>query len=128
MVTTTERPLRWFVTFTLVPNGRLRCAAVSSPVFNFCPLAVPLPLSWEYTEARPLCSAADARVTWMGRDRQAKIKEAKTKIPPFTTPSFHCGTTPPARPLRAADALQFEMGRETGGDAAISLPPRSVPQ
>ena len=47
MVTTTKRPLLLFVTFTFVPNGRVRCAAVRFSGFNFLPPAVPRPLSVE---------------------------------------------------------------------------------
>jgi hypothetical protein len=47
IVTTTERPLLLLVTVTLLPSGRLRCAAVSAAGFSFCPLAVLLPLSVE---------------------------------------------------------------------------------
>jgi hypothetical protein len=35
MVTMTERPLRLFVTFTLLPSGSVPCAAVSAPPFSF---------------------------------------------------------------------------------------------
>jgi len=35
MVTMTDRPLRLFVIFTLLPSGSVRCAAVSAPPFSF---------------------------------------------------------------------------------------------
>ena len=44
IVTATERPFFLFVTSTLVPNGRVRCAAVKAFGFNLSPLAVRLPL------------------------------------------------------------------------------------
>src|SRR5690348_3884377 len=55
MRTTTERPVRSLVTRTLVPNGRLRCAAVRARVLKRSPLAVFLP--WKpgpYQDAPPL--------------------------------------------------------------------------
>src|SRR5919199_4579479 len=54
MRTTTERPVRLFTTRTRVPNGRVRCAAVSAFVLKVSPLAVRRP--WKpgpYQEARP---------------------------------------------------------------------------
>src|SRR5262245_62911896 len=51
MRTTTLRPLFWLVTLTRVPNGRLRCAAVSAPGFMRSPEAV---LEFRaYQDARP---------------------------------------------------------------------------
>src|SRR5207245_648812 len=44
-VTTTKRPLLLLVTFTFVPSGRVRCAAVRVSGVNFWPVAVPPPLS-----------------------------------------------------------------------------------
>src|SRR5687768_16091132 len=43
MVTFTERPLARLVTFTCVPNGNVRCAAVSFSCLNGSPLAVVRP-------------------------------------------------------------------------------------
>src|SRR3954447_22591492 len=51
MRTTTLRPLFWLVTLSLVPNGRLRWAAVNAPGFMRSPEAV-LECS-EYQDARP---------------------------------------------------------------------------
>src|SRR5437868_694550 len=59
MVTTTERPLLRLVTRTLVPNGRLLCAAVYALALAYSPLAVFPPL---YTEAIPLWVAAKSGV------------------------------------------------------------------
>src|SRR4051812_17351297 len=55
MRTTTERPVRSLVTRTLVPNGRVLCAAVRSLVLKRSPVAVRLP--WKpgpYQEAAPV--------------------------------------------------------------------------
>src|SRR5690349_18582511 len=55
MRTTTERPVRSFVTRSWVPNGRVLCAAVSAWVLNRSPFAVRLP--WKpgpYQEAAPV--------------------------------------------------------------------------
>src|ERR1700732_248209 len=55
IVTTTDRWLRRFVTFTLLPNGKVRWAAVSSYILNRRPLAVRWPCSTEpYQLAMPL--------------------------------------------------------------------------
>jgi hypothetical protein len=43
MVTTTVFPVLRWVTFTLVPNGSDRCAAVNAPSFSRMPLAVLVP-------------------------------------------------------------------------------------
>src|SRR5215203_4035641 len=58
MRTTTERPVRSFVTRTREPNGKLLCAAVRAWVLKRSPLAVRLPWKpWPYQDAPPL---------WMG--------------------------------------------------------------
>src|SRR3954454_16091490 len=55
MRTTTERPVRSFVTRSWVPNGRVLWAAVSAGVLNRSPFAVRFP--WKpgpYQEAAPV--------------------------------------------------------------------------
>src|SRR3954464_11873231 len=55
MRTTTDLPVRSFVTRTWVPNGRVLCAAVSALVLNRSPLAVRFP--WKpgpYQDAAPV--------------------------------------------------------------------------
>src|SRR4051812_21621542 len=55
MRTTTDVPVRSFVTRSWVPNGRVLCAAVSAWVLNRSPFAVRLP--WKpgpYQEAAPV--------------------------------------------------------------------------
>src|SRR3954463_5333301 len=57
MRTTTDWPVRSLVTRSLVPNGRVLCAAVSAWVLNRSPFAVRFP--WKprpYQEAAPLWS------------------------------------------------------------------------
>src|SRR5260370_38426930 len=55
IVTTTDRWLRRSVTFTLLPNGSVRWAAVSSYILNRRPLAVRWPCNTEpYQLAMPL--------------------------------------------------------------------------
>src|SRR5258707_5832058 len=55
IVTTTDRWLRRSVTFTRLPNGRVRWAAVSSYILNRRPLAVRWPCNTEpYQLAMPL--------------------------------------------------------------------------
>src|SRR5690606_28775308 len=54
--TTTDLPFSWLVTLSLVPKGRVRCAAVSSDGSICSPEAV-----WEYSayqEALPHCAEA----------------------------------------------------------------------
>jgi len=59
IVTTTDFPLLPCVTRTLVPNGRVRCAAVKAWSVILTPL-VPLVLCrLEYTDATPLCPAVE---------------------------------------------------------------------
>ena len=60
IVTITDFPLLLCVTRTLVPNGRVRCAAVKAWSFIAIPLAVLVPCFVEYTDAIPLCAAAEA--------------------------------------------------------------------
>ena len=55
MRTTTDRPVRIFVTCTLVPKGNLRCAAVNPDAGAYSPLAVLPPL---YTDAIPVWGSA----------------------------------------------------------------------
>src|SRR5215204_6226984 len=65
MRTTTERPVRSFVTRTREPKGKLLCAAVRARVLNRSPFAVRLP--WKpgpYQEAPPL---------WIGLASAAEI-------------------------------------------------------
>ena len=56
MRTTTDRPFFRFSTFTLVPKGSERCAAVSAPGSQRSPEAV-LEVR-EYQEARPISANA----------------------------------------------------------------------
>src|SRR5215212_4480919 len=57
MRTTTDLPVRSFVTRTWVPNGRVLWAAVKAWVLNFSPLAVRLPSKpGPYQDAAPFCS------------------------------------------------------------------------
>jgi hypothetical protein len=60
IVTTTDFPLVRCVTRTLVPNGRVRCAAVKEWSVILVPLAVFSPCLVEYTDAMPLWAAVDA--------------------------------------------------------------------
>src|SRR6202030_122974 len=57
MRTMTVRPLRWLVTRTMVPNGSVRCAAVSLPGEKVSPFAV-LP-AWVQIAA--ICDFSPAR-------------------------------------------------------------------
>ena len=49
-------------------------------------------------EARPAWSAVDG-LRYVGENWQVKIEATSNIILPFTTASFHCGTTPFCRPL-----------------------------
>ena len=60
IVTMTDFPLFLCVTRTLVPNGRVRCAAVSVWSVILAPLAVLRPCLVEYTDAMPLWAAMEA--------------------------------------------------------------------
>src|SRR5215211_796302 len=76
MRTTTDLPVRSFVTRSWVPNGRVLCAAVSTWVLNRSPFAVRLP--WKpgpYQEAAPV---------WIGWVSSAGAE---------TAPSVHPRTT-----------------------------------
>src|SRR3954453_14713240 len=76
MRTTTERPVRSFVTRSWVPNGRVLCAAVSAWVLNRSPFAARLPgKPGPYQEAAPL---------WIGLVSSAAAE---------TAPSVHPRTT-----------------------------------
>src|SRR5580765_8285036 len=89
--TMTLRPLFWLVTFSLVPKGRLRCAAVIADGFMRSPLAV-LECS-AYQEARPHWPAAEEAVA--PTIRPAAIVTATSAVwfflftweAPFTDPS-----------------------------------------
>src|SRR5215212_12186762 len=77
MRTTTDVPVRSFVTRTLVPNARVLCAAVRSLVLKRSPLAVSLP--WKpgpYHEALPL---------WTGLASSARVAEVVASAPPRAT-------------------------------------------
>src|SRR4051794_20932344 len=77
MRTTTDLPVRSFVTRTLVPNGRVLCAAVRSLVLKRSPLAVSLP--WKprpYHRALPL---------WTGFASSARGAEVVASAPPRAT-------------------------------------------
>src|SRR3954470_12735785 len=78
MRTTTDRPVRSFVTRSWVPNGRVLCAAVSAWVLNRSPFAVRLP--WKpgpYQEAAPLWSGlgswVDAELAPRAQPRRAAV-------------------------------------------------------
>src|SRR3954453_9770714 len=76
MRTTTDLPVRSFVTRSWVPNGSVLCAAVSAWVLNRSPFAVRLP--WKpgpYQEAAPV---------WIGWVSSAAAE---------TAPSVHPRTT-----------------------------------
>src|SRR3954451_1790074 len=76
MRTTTERPVRSFVTRSWVPNGRVLCAAVSAWVLNRSPFAVRLP--WKpgpYQEAAPV---------WIGWVSSAGAEPAPSAHPRTT--------------------------------------------
>lgn len=60
IVTITDFPLLLCVTRTLVPNGRVRCAAVKPWSAIDSPLAVFLLCLVEYTDAMPLWAAVEA--------------------------------------------------------------------
>jgi hypothetical protein len=57
IVTTTDFPLLLCVTCTLVPNGKVRCAAVKAWSIILAPLAVLMLCLVEYTDAMPLWPA-----------------------------------------------------------------------
>src|SRR5215218_7155328 len=92
MRTTTDLPVRSLVTRTLVPNGRVLCAAVRALVLNRSPLAVFLP--WKpgpYQEAAPvwigLASSAAAGVAPRAQPRttavMARVVEALVMLSGF---------------------------------------------
>src|SRR3954451_8742018 len=91
MRTTTERPVRSFVTRSFVPNGRGLWAAVRALVLNVSPFAVRLP--WKpgpYQEAAPL---------WSGLVSSAEAE---------TAPSVHPRTT--AVMARGREGLVMRAG------------------
>ena len=56
MRTTVEAPVSRWMTFTMLPNGSSRCAAVCAHMSYGSPLAVGLPWkSWPYQDASPVC-------------------------------------------------------------------------
>ncbi len=59
IVTITDFPLLLCVTRTLVPNGRVRCAAVKAWSIILIPLAVFVLCLVEYTDAMPLWAAVE---------------------------------------------------------------------
>lgn len=64
MQTTTRRPVRRCVTTTVVPSGKVRCAAVREYMEKCSPFAVGLPW-WNdpYHEANPTCPLRDSRAS-----------------------------------------------------------------
>ena len=78
MRTTTLFPLRLLVTFTFVPNGRLRCAAVMADGFIRSPDAVREVSA--YHEARPHWLAADEGLERKVKDRVMVAPRARSLV------------------------------------------------
>ena len=82
MRTVADRPFLWLVTRTMVPNGKERCAAVIPPGFSRSPLAVLVPLSVEYTDAKPpwrlgLAPSALASIALKERDSAIRMRVSR---------------------------------------------------
>ena len=103
MRTTTDRPVRIFVTCTLVPKGNLRCAAVNPDAGAYSPLAVLPPL---YTDAIPVWGSA---IT----GEENEIPARKIKAP--AAQARPCIHAPPSYRICAAATqlwIRFQANRE----------------
>src|SRR4051794_4323824 len=97
MRTTTERPVRSFVTRSWVPNGRVLWAAVRAWVLNVSPLAVRLP--WKpgpYQEAAPVWiglvspAAAETAPSVHPRTTAARARGCEGLVMRSWAPLMHC--------------------------------------
>jgi len=103
MRTTTVRPLRRLVTRTIVPNGKVRCAAVSFSDTKRSPLEV-VPPTWVQIEATPGFSAAN--------EGPAMNKTATGNAPPPRNPTKN--RAKPDTPRRIARPLSPARGSTNG--------------
>src|SRR3954470_18077733 len=98
--TTTDLPVRSLVTWTLVPTGKVLCAAVRARVLNRSPLAVFLP--WKpgpYQDAPPLwmglASAAEIAPHTLPRTRAAMVSGFEAIITSHSRCCLRGGATYP---------------------------------
>src|SRR5256885_294379 len=100
MRTTTDLPVRSFVTRTLVSKGRVLWAAVRAWVLNRSPLAVFLP--WKpgpYQDATPFCgglaSSAEAEVAPRAQPRTRAVMARALQALVMASSSIRCGAQYP---------------------------------
>ena len=111
----TDRPFLLFVTSTLVPRGRVRCAAVKAFGFNFSPFAVRLPPRFGAYKPRRRRAPPPMLASNQTDRLQLKLEQAAL----YRSSAFSVARTP-SRNARGHSKIRGFFRDERSGDGRLS--------